>query len=545
MRLTCYALVDHAPKLIAARPQRRWMDAFPDRHPYRCLPLSIANAHGWEVLCPVPIRVEWNGGPNAADLTVEALKPLPGNRPIEHFCKSNFTRGIVTFHVDYIFRTEPGWDLLTSGPVNEPKDNAYPLTGVIETDWLPYPFTMNWQMLRPGQVTFEEGEPYCFIFPVPKQALLELEPEIRSIRDDPELAAQHEAFRTSRDEFMERFHAGDQATLKQAWQRHYFLGRHPDGRQVEDHLNKLRLKEPVDLRRPVAAGAPAEPRRPPRLRSVVDHREANPAPESPASASASTIVDAMRPAATSSQWEAGSPLERIPDAQTAQHLEGRARVDAEGRLLDRSRTTLIRSQAEAAGRDFLVLENLLSADQCEVITKAFGSLEDRLFKSDAIDPYWNNRFIWLADVLSHRPEAARIMIDAGRRAAENVTRFYGLKLPVYSDLMQIVRWMPGMFMRWHADNANPDGSHHHMAHRAFSGITYLNDEYEGGELYFTAHDIAIKPKRGMFVAFTGGFHHEHAVLQVLSGKPRLTMPMFFSFDRAKADRTLYPELEPA
>jgi len=29
--------------------------------------------------------------------------------------------------------------------------------GVIETDWLPDPFTMNWQMTRPGTVRFREG----------------------------------------------------------------------------------------------------------------------------------------------------------------------------------------------------------------------------------------------------------------------------------------------------------------------------------------------------------------------------------------------------
>ena len=36
-----------------------------------------------------------------------------------------------------------------------------------------------------------------------------------------------------------------------------------------------------------------------------------------------------------------------------------------------------------------------------------------------------------------------------------------------------------------------------MAHRDFAGIVYLNDDYDGGELYFTGLDIAIKPKRGM------------------------------------------------
>src|SRR5262249_38493383 len=146
MKLTCYALNDTPPKLIAAPADRAWMDAFPDKHAYRCLPLSIANAHGWHVLMPIPVEVEWNGGPEISDLKVTGLKPLPGNRPLDHFARSNFSRGVVTFHTDYIFRTEPGWDLIATGAFNRPKDNAYPLTGLIETDWLPYPFTMNWQI---------------------------------------------------------------------------------------------------------------------------------------------------------------------------------------------------------------------------------------------------------------------------------------------------------------------------------------------------------------------------------------------------------------
>ncbi len=38
------------------------MDAFQDRHPYRCLPLTMANSSGWEILCPIGLTIEWNGG---------------------------------------------------------------------------------------------------------------------------------------------------------------------------------------------------------------------------------------------------------------------------------------------------------------------------------------------------------------------------------------------------------------------------------------------------------------------------------------------------
>jgi leucine proline-enriched proteoglycan (leprecan) len=94
-----------------------------------------------------------------------------------------------------------------------------------------------------------------------------------------------------------------------------------------------------------------------------------------------------------------------------------------------------------------------------------------------------------------------------------------------------------MFMPPHADNANPDGTPNKMAHRDLSGIIYLNDDYEGGELYFTALDIAVKPRRGMLIGITAGFHHEHAVLRVEKGT-RLTMPFFLTFDAEKSDRKL-------
>ena len=128
------------------------------------------------------------------------------------------------------------------------KDGIAPLTGVIETDWLPYPFTMNWRMTRPGTVQFAKDEPLCLIYPVAKGALETAELELRNLEDNPELREQCLAWRERRENFMERFRAGDAVTLKQGWQRYYFLGQHPDGRAIDEHINKLRLKPPADKR---------------------------------------------------------------------------------------------------------------------------------------------------------------------------------------------------------------------------------------------------------------------------------------------------------
>lgn len=515
MKLLCYALHNFAPKLIAAPQRRLWMDDFADRHAYRCLPLSIANSHGWEVLCPAPIEVEWNGGPAAGDLSIRALKPLPGGQPVEHFCRSNFSRGIVTFHVDYLFRTDTGWDLLATGPVNSPKDNVYALTGIIEADWLPYPFTMNWQILRPGRVLFDEDEPFCFIFPVRKQALLDCEPEVHRLCDNAELSQQHEQFRRARVEFMNRFYAGDAPTLRQAWQRYYFMGQHPDGAKVTGHLNKLRLREPVDRRPKDVNVAPAA--LPPMDRGALAIAPADP------------------------RWEERSPLNGIAANQNDYNKAGRQRIDCEGHLLNKRDVLAVRSAKDLIPRDFVIAPEFLPPDRCEVLCQSFRELPDKIFRSMKIDAYWSDRFIWFADIAQARPLAARIMVDALHQDRKLVSEFYKLRAPIYPDLLQIVRWQAGMFMPPHADNANPDGSQHMMTHREFSGIVYLNDDYEGGQLYFTALNIVLQPARGMLAAFSGGFHHEHAVLRIDSGT-RLTMPFFFTFDCAKADPLLLQHL---
>jgi Family of unknown function (DUF6065) len=247
MKLRCYALKPDPPTIRAAPTTRAWMDRISDHHAYRCLPLNIANSHGWEILSPCAFEVAWRGGIHARDVTVTALDGYPH---LSDVAVSHFAFGIVTFHLWYLFRTEPGWDLFASGSLNTVKDGIAPLAGVIETDWLPYPFTMNWQMTRPGTVRFDKDEPLCMIFPVPHGVLQTVEPEIFSLDAEPELKAQTMAWKERRDDFMKKFNAKDAATLKEAWQRYYFIGKMPDGSTPGQHLHKLRLAAPVDKREP-------------------------------------------------------------------------------------------------------------------------------------------------------------------------------------------------------------------------------------------------------------------------------------------------------
>jgi hypothetical protein len=236
MKLTVYLLDGETLDLRPAPGTRDWMDATVDRYAYRCLPLSIANAHGWEALNPVGFSACWDGSAGADGLAVTADDGGAG------LAASHFGHGILTFRMPCVIRTEPGWDLLLQGPVNRPKDAVAPLAGIVETDWSPFTVTMNWQLTRPGTVIrFAAGEPFCSFFPLRRDATGSVDPVMRPLSDDPELDRIVAAWRAGR----RAANAGmlDGTVSPDDWQKHYLRGITPDGVPGPgDHRTRLRLK---------------------------------------------------------------------------------------------------------------------------------------------------------------------------------------------------------------------------------------------------------------------------------------------------------------
>lgn len=245
MQLDCYRIYSTAPRIIPGRSRREWMDAFADRHPYRCLPLTMANSTGWEILCPIDIEVTWDGGEleNAITITSSA-----GDAAVRSFASSHFRRGIVTMHTGHLFRTPPGWGVWCQAAPNWPKDGIAPLTGLIETDWLPFPFTMNWQMTRPGTVRFEKDEPFCFINVMEHHKLEEIEPKLRMLDHNPDLKAEYNAWAESRADFNKRLNDREEGAMKDRWQRHYMRGKSTTGTTGDGHKTKRNLHAPVEAR---------------------------------------------------------------------------------------------------------------------------------------------------------------------------------------------------------------------------------------------------------------------------------------------------------
>ena len=159
--LIAYLLSETGPPLVCGPTARAWMDATDGRFAYRCLPMLIANQAGWFLLNERPFKARWNGARDPSGLEIRYLTEGAGGRVTSHFGE-----GIITWHIPYLFRTPEGYNLLVRGPANWPKDAAYPLEGLVESDWSPATFTMNWKLTRTDHwVRFDRGEPVCMLVP--------------------------------------------------------------------------------------------------------------------------------------------------------------------------------------------------------------------------------------------------------------------------------------------------------------------------------------------------------------------------------------------
>jgi hypothetical protein len=238
MKLTVFVIDGQRLDIRPPPVERDWMEASRQRFAYRCLPLSTANAHGWELLCSAGFGATWNGEPG-----MDAITIIPDSGAATP-ALSNFGHGVLTFHVSCIFRSEPGFDLMVQGPVNRPKDGIGPLSGIIETDWSPYTFTMNWLFTRPNTtIRFEKGEPYCHVFPIQRAVLETVNPELCLLSEEPALKQQFEQWQHNRSVFNIELRRRGSGAQEQGWQKLYHRGLTPDGSPSNaEHRTRIKLK---------------------------------------------------------------------------------------------------------------------------------------------------------------------------------------------------------------------------------------------------------------------------------------------------------------
>jgi hypothetical protein len=99
---------------------------------------------------------------------------------------------------------------------------------------------------------------------------------------------------------------------------------------------------------------------------------------------------------------------------------------------------------------------------------------------------------------------------------------YESRFNIKMDFMESVNYVKygvGNFFKPHAD--------HGFSYTAtVSSVMYLNDNYEGGELYFPTFNFKIKPKAGDVIMFPSTFIYSHGSAAVTSGVKYSAVTMF-------------------
>lgn len=143
--------------------------------------------------------------------------------------------------------------------------------------------------------------------------------------------------------------------------------------------------------------------------------------------------------------------------------------------------------------------------------------------------YWADRVATYPTIQKSDPEIPKLIEKMVARLKVEVDKFFNVDANPTSPAM--VRWLPGQLQMPHADkelHTGPDaGKPNDFPYYDLAGLFYINDDYEGGELYFPNQGIQFKPKAGAAYFFPGDMNYIHGVTEIKSGI-RYTVPFFWT-----------------
>ena len=101
------------------------------------------------------------------------------------------------------------------------------------------------------------------------------------------------------------------------------------------------------------------------------------------------------------------------------------------------------------------------------------------------------------------------------------------------ETMNFIKYGPGEHFNEHLDNGATYSC-------AVSLVAYLNDDYEGGELYFRTWGLTIKPKAGDLYIFPSNYMYPHQAMPVTSGT-KYTIATMLDYSAKYHQPELYQE----
>lgn len=174
-----------------------------------------------------------------------------------------------------------------------------------------------------------------------------------------------------------------------------------------------------------------------------------------------------------------------------------------------------------------ITENFLTEKEAAYLINVAESVDPSIWRTEGENSPESENFVFWDDknlFLHKLPDFDRNLILALEERAHAVyEKAYGLENSGvrYVSVNIIHRFKPGHQMEEHQDR----GPHYTNNDIMHGFVIYINDDYEGGEIYYPNKDISIKPKARSLVIHPGSEEYTHGVSPVESGL-RYTLTSF-------------------
>lgn len=180
----------------------------------------------------------------------------------------------------------------------------------------------------------------------------------------------------------------------------------------------------------------------------------------------------------------------------------------------------LESLPSADPSNIVVKENFINEEHLAEITSYCMSIKDWESQSEL-----GSDSIHIPELIEQKsPKVFSIMQQYVNNVQHEVEYKFGRKLE--STKPGIRKWNPGENQDVHADGETAGGWPGYNYIVDYGSIIYLNDDYEGGEIFFPKYNIHMKPKAGTLIFFPSTNMYAHGVTEVISGV-RYTSPHFW------------------
>jgi len=179
--------------------------------------------------------------------------------------------------------------------------------------------------------------------------------------------------------------------------------------------------------------------------------------------------------------------------------------------------------------ELLIQENFLTAQDCRRFIACFE--ENRASLNRDTPEFWRDRVLYFNGMSEQHRETKLRLRELIYQTIDLLHKHFAYSGPLYPETVNLVSWPENLEMPPHVDQDNG------FEQRMFAAVGYLNDDYEGGEIYFPEINESIKPKAGMLVAFHCAPRHRHGV-RATKGRLRYTFPAWFTERPDRIDRSV-------